>query len=709
MSTPSDTTPARILVVEDEAIVARDIESQLLSMGYVVPGHVARGEDAVAWVERDRPDLVLMDIQLAGEIDGIAAAHRIRASTKNCVPIVFLTAFDADDTLARAKLTEPYGYILKPFSERELRTVLEMALYKFQAEARLREAAQYSQTVLDNMADGVVTLDAHGAIQSCNLAASRIFGFAGEEALGQPFAERMHPATRNQFQSLLRYVGLNHATHPMGQSRDVTGLRQNGSEFPLSLTLSVIEHDRSTGFIALARDMSQQHQAAEEIYHLAFYDRLTELPNRRLLLDNLKLALAHSARSGQHGGLILLDLDHFKRLNDTMGHALGDELLRQVAVRLKSTVRDSDMVARLGGDEFVVLLGGLSASAQEAATQAETAANKLLHELGKPYLLDGHIHNNTPSLGIVVFLAPDHSLESILQNAEIAMYQAKKAGRTTFRFFDEHMQAAALAHAERVAALQDAVDRKEFTLVYQVQVNRACKAIGAEALVRWCHAQRGMVSPAEFIALAEETRMILPLGEWVLEQACAQLAEWSLDPDRSAWTLSVNVSALQFSQPDFVASVLAAIEGTGAPPANLKLELTESMLVNNIQEVIAKMNALRDHHVKFSLDDFGTGYSSLSYLKRLPLDQLKIDQSFVRDLLTDPNDAVIAQAIVALGHSLGLQVIAEGVETSDQRDLLADIDCDAFQGYYFAKPLPAGDLPISLEEKTSKPLYNMVL
>jgi diguanylate cyclase (GGDEF)-like protein/PAS domain S-box-containing protein len=690
---------ARILVVEDEAIVARDIQMQLRELGYAVAGHTTRGEDAVAMVAQSPPDLVVMDIQLAGAMDGIAAAHSIRTNSQHTVPVVFLTAFDADETLARAKLTEPFGYILKPFTERDLRTVIEMALYKCQAESRLRDEGLYSQAILDNMLDGVITIGEGGLIESCNLSARRIFGFAAaHEVLGTPVT-RLTPQHQSQhLLDFIRFVRDGDERTADGQTRELTGQRQDGSVFPLSLTLSEITHAGRAECIALARDLSQQRQAAEEIYNLAFYDRLTHLPNRRLLLDNLKHVLMSSARSGEHGALILLDLDHFKRLNDTLGHKMGDELLKQVAGRLKACVRESDQIARLGGDEFVVLLSALSRDAKEAAQQAEVMVTKLLHEMGKPYSLAGHAHCNTPSLGIVVFLAHEYSLEALLQNAEIAMYRAKEAGRTTFRFFDAAMQAAVMAHAARATDLQRALDEQEFVLYYQVQVNRNGEPIGAEALVRWQHAVRGMVSPADFIALAEETRMILPLGQWVLEQACAELARWAHDPEKSHWTMSINVSALQFAQPDFVASVLGALQKTGANPVHLKLELTESMLVHDVLGVINKMNALKDHAVKFSLDDFGTGYSSLSYLKRLPLDQLKIDQSFVRDLLSDPNDAVIAQAIIALGHSLGLQVIAEGVETVEQRYVLAGIHCDAFQGYYFARPVSAADLANATEE-----------
>ena len=693
MSALAVNNPLRVLVVEDQVIVARDIQNQLTALGYALAGHATHGEDAVRLTELTRPNLVLMDIQLAGTMDGIAAAHAIRSNPHFSVPIVFLTAFDADEILERAKLAEPFGYILKPFSERELRTVLEMALYKFQVEAQLRESSLYNQAILDNMVDGVITFDEEGVIQSCNRAAGRIFGFEGNEVLGSQVQNLSPPDMREHLTSFVQHVQKFQVAGPSSHHRELTGQRKDGSVFPLDLALTAITHAGRAATIALTRDMSQQHQAAEEIFYLAFYDRLTDLPNRRLLMDYLKQALQASNRSGQHGALILLDLDHFKRLNDTLGYAAGDELLRQVGQRLKGCLRESDQVARLGGDEFVVLLGGLSELTHEAVHQAEVAAAKLMQELDEPFNLNGHIHNNTPSLGIVVFQAHQYSNEVLLQNAEIAMYQAKNSGRTTYRFFDSAMQMAATIRSDRVRELQRALDEHEFVLYYQIQVNRAGRSIGAEALVRWSHPLRGIVSPGEFIALAEETRMILPLGQWVLEQACRQLALWATDEERRHWTLSVNVSALQFAQPEFVKHVLHALEQSGADPRKLKLELTESMLVNDVEGVIARMNALKVHEVQFSLDDFGTGYSSLTYLKRLPLDQLKIDQSFVRDLLSDPNDVAIAHAITALGHSLGLQVIAEGVETLGQCNLLAGIHCDAFQGYYFSRPAAAEGLP----------------
>jgi diguanylate cyclase (GGDEF)-like protein len=472
----------------------------------------------------------------------------------------------------------------------------------------------------------------------------------------------------------------------------VAGLRKNAMEFPLSISLSKIWRGGQMTFLGLAHDLSQQHRDEEEIHRLAYYDALTLLPNRRLLMDQLQKSVQNSQRSGRHAALLLLDLDHFKNVNETLGLEMGDLLLQQVAARLEDSVRAQDDVARTGGDEFAVLMNELDGSAEQAAAQVEAIARTLLSVLGRTYKLREQVSANTPSIGLVVFQGAGQSPQELLKKAGIALIQAKSAGRNTLRFFDAAMQAAVLAHAQRVADLRHGVLQHEFVLHYQIQVDRQGQPTGAEALVRWQHAHLGLVSPMEFIALAEETKLILPLGQWVLEQACWQLLEWGKLAQTAHWTMAVNVSAMQFAQADFVDHVSSALKKTGANPALLKLELTESMLVKDVQSVIAKMHALKAQSVRFSLDDFGTGYSSLSYLKRLPLDQLKIDKSFVRDLLTDANDAAIARAIVALGHSLGLKVIAEGVETLEQRDMLVAIDCDAFQGYYFGRPAAGCEL-----------------
>ncbi len=440
------------------------------------------------------------------------------------------------------------------------------------------------------------------------------------------------------------------------------------------------------GYRGTGRDITERKLAEAEIERLAFYDALTELPNRRLLVRSLEHALSTSDRSRQYGALLFLDLDNFKDLNDTHGHGMGDTLLVQVAKRLIECAREADTVARFGGDEFVVMLENVGEVLDEATAHVEAAARKILAQLNLPYALGDTWHHSTPSLGVTLFRGHAQSVDELLQRADVAMYQAKAAGRNAVRFFDPDMQAAVAARASLEADLRLGLARQELHLYYQPVVDIASRIIGVEALVRWQHPQRGMVAPGEFIPVAEQTGLILPLGQWVLETACRQLFAWSAASPTAELTVSVNVSARQLRQVDFVSRVLAVLADTRADPQRLKIELTESMLLNDVEEVIQKMSELKAHGVGFSLDDFGTGYSSLAYLKRLPLDQLKIDRSFVRDVLTDPNDAAIARTILALAHSLDLAVVAEGVETSGQRDFLASNGCTAFQGYLFGRP-----------------------
>ena len=439
--------------------------------------------------------------------------------------------------------------------------------------------------------------------------------------------------------------------------------------------------------ISVFLDITESKLAEERIKHLAFYDQLTGLPNRRLLFDRLEQALAGRSRHHRQGALLFIDLDHFKVLNDTLGHDVGDLLLQQVGKRLSACVREGDTVARIGGDEFVVMLDGLSPIDADAANQAELVGEKIQAALNQTYRFAHREHQGSASIGIALFES-QLDVNELLKRADLAMYQAKAAGRNALCFFDPQMQAMVKARAALEADLREAIRQEQFVLHYQPQIDSSGTLIGAEALLRWQHPQRGLVAPGAFIPLAEEIGLILPLGQWVMVTACAQLVDWAQRPGFDHLMLSVNVSARQFHHEDFVNQVLAALGRSGAPPHRLKLELTESMLVENIEEVIAKMTLMRAKGVGFSLDDFGTGYSSLSYLKRLPLDQLKIDQSFVSDLLTDVSDEAIVRTVVALGQSLGLAVIAEGVENEAQKERLTSIGCHCYQGYYFARPLP---------------------
>lgn len=446
----------------------------------------------------------------------------------------------------------------------------------------------------------------------------------------------------------------------------------------------------------IALGVERKH-AESEIYNLAFYDPLTKLPNRRLLIDRIRQAMLLSARSTFHGALIFIDLDYFKNLNDTRGHEMGDLLLTEVAHRLQHSVRDFDTVARLGGDEFVILVEGLSKVQEDAAVQAENLAQHLRGVLSYAYQLQGHEHQITPSIGIALFRGREESVDTLLKHADIAMYQAKAAGRNTVSFYDASMQAALEIRLELENALRKAINQNEFELHYQIQVDQSQRIIGVEALVRWMHPEKGMISPAVFIPLAEETGMILPLGEWILERACLQINAWRAHPQLGRLQVAVNISAVQFNQDDFVARLQHVLAQTGVDPARLKLELTESLMLKNVEGAVQKVTQIKALGVGFSMDDFGTGFSSLSYLKHLPLDQLKIDQSFVRDLESNRSDKAVVQAIMTMGDAFGLEIIAEGVETASQYAHLESMGCTAFQGYLFGKPVPIHELDQVME------------
>ena len=534
--------------------------------------------------------------------------------------------------------------------------------------------------------EGMFITDAQRVIVRVNRAFSEITGYAANEALGQ--TPRLLSSGRHDSRF---FAEMAQTIERDGVWRgEIWNRRKNGEVYPEWLTITAVTDPMGVvvNFVATLTDITFRKVAEEEIQHLAYYDPLTQLPNRRLLLDRMKQAIASSARSEKHGALLFIDLDNFKDLNDSLGHHIGDLLLKQVAERLTSCLREADTVARLGGDEFVVLLEDLSENLKEAAAQTETAGEMILDRLNQVYTIVGHEHRSTPSIGAALLAGHQSSIDELLKRADLAMYQAKAAGRNTLRFFDPDMQAVVTRRVALEVALRHAVVNKQFVLHYQAQVDGVGRLTGVEALVRWNHPERGLVPPAEFISLAEETGVILPLGAWVLETACVQLAAWAARPDMAHLTIAVNVSARQFHDRDFVAQVLAILEHTGANPQRLKLELTESLMVDDVDDLIAKMNALKTRGVGFSLDDFGTGYSSLAYLKLLPLDQLKIDKGFVRDILIDANDAAIAKMVVALAESMGLTVIAEGVELETQRSFLAVHGCHAYQGYLFARPLP---------------------
>jgi diguanylate cyclase (GGDEF)-like protein/PAS domain S-box-containing protein len=528
---------------------------------------------------------------------------------------------------------------------------------------------------------------ADGTTNYWNQASEYLYGFSAEEALGKNLTDLIIPPEMRS--------GVKEAMHQMFETgepipaSELTLIRKGGRKVEVFSSHAYVHvPGRAPEMFCMDVDLSDRKKDEERIRKLAFYDVLTHLPNRRLLIDRFNQALASSSRSGRVGALLFIDLDNFKTLNDTLGHDVGDLLLQQVATRLESCVREEDTVARFGGDEFVVMLDNLSEQDLEAAAQVEAVGNKILTTLNQPYLLGPHECNSTPSIGITLFNGHHLSMDELFKQADIAMYDAKKAGRNALRFFDLKMQEAINNRVKLEHALRKAIELQQFKLHFQIQVDYSGCPIGAEALIRWQHPEQGMISPFYFIPLAEESDLILPIGQWVLEAACQQLKQWQKNTLTSDLVLAVNVSAKQFRQIDFADQVQATLQRYAVNPTRLKLELTESMLVDNIQQIIATMTTLGEIGISFSLDDFGTGYSSLQYLKKLPLNQLKIDRSFVQDIAADNSDKAIVLTIINMAQSLGLKVIAEGVETEDQRQFLMDNGCMYYQGYLFSKPLP---------------------
>jgi diguanylate cyclase (GGDEF)-like protein/PAS domain S-box-containing protein len=562
-----------------------------------------------------------------------------------------------------------------------------------QAEADLRIAA----IALESL-EAIVITDADQVVLKVNQAFTRITGYTAEEVVGQSAKHLLKSGFQGgQFYQVM-WEALSRDKCWQGE---ILSRRKSGEAYPqwLSIIAASIGGTQLTHYVATFSDISEKKQSEEIIHNLAFYDPLTELPNRRLMRDRLQQALVSSTRNHNHGAILFIDLDNFKELNDTKGHHVGDLLLIEIATRMQASVRGGDTVARLGGDEFLVILDELSAVAEKAVVQAETIAEKIRAAISQPFDLQGHEYHSSSSIGISLFLSHELTVDELLKRADTAMYQAKRSGRNAIRFFDPATHAAMEIRIALETDLRRALPENQLKLYYQMQVNAADSILGAEVLLRWQHSERGLVSPAQFIPLAEETGLIIPIGLWVLETACRQLKAWELDPNFSHLQLSVNVSACQFRQHDFVDQVRTVLAKTAIDPDKLKLELTESLVLDDIKETILKMQALKKAGVHFSLDDFGTGYSSLAYLTQLPLDQLKIDRSFVHNVAVKSSDAVIVQTIIGMAINLGIDVIAEGVETEEQRDFLEGNGCFTYQGYLFGKPVPVEDFEIGLIKK----------
>ena len=579
-------------------------------------------------------------------------------------------------------------------------SVMRIVLKQIDERKRISDALNASEARLrlmfDRAIDGIVILSGDGKLLAVNASFARMHGYTPTEMVSLNLRDLDTPEAVQKLPGLLERVLAGETL-----SFEVTHYHKNGHIITLEVSSSLIVANGERLIQAFHRDITSRKQIEETVQRQAFYDLLTGLANRMLLKDRLARSMLAGERSGNYGALMFLDLDNFKPLNDQYGHGAGDLLLAEVAKRLKNCVRQVDTVARFGGDEFVVLLDDLTSDKEQACMQADLVAGKIRKLLADPYILQiasGDLgtlqtvaHKCTVSIGVALFLGQTNTEEDVLKWADLAMYKAKDTGRDRVFFFDHLMRIENTNRAAFEEHLREAILRKQFCVYYQAQISGKHEITGVEALLRWQHPTRGWVSPTEFIPTAEKTGLILPLGLWVLETACIQLALWANRPETAHLTMAINISAYQFHQADFVDQVLAVLARSGANPGLLKLELTESLLLNDVQNMIDTMHALKARGVQFALDDFGTGYSSLSYLKRLPLDQLKIDQSFVRDILSDPDDAAIARMVIALAHSMGLGVIAEGVETEAQRELLAGMGCHNYQGFLFSPALPTDE------------------
>ncbi len=705
-----------ILTIDDEENIRDSFRMFLEDYDYQV-FEAQDGREGLEVFFREKPDLVLCDLRMPG-IDGLEVIETIKQESPD-TPIIVVSGTGIIGDAIEAIHRGAWNYLLKPIQDmsvllhainqamersrliienREYQEHLEeevtkrtRALQKAikdlnQSHIKLKNSEQKYRVIFDNLQDVYLEIQLDGEISEISPSISHISQYTRDDILNTNITQIFpNLLDRERLFSRLRVENKIFDYELHLQDKD-------GALIPCSLNASYQtgKHLINDKICATLRDITERKQAEARIEHLAYYDALTELPNRRLLLDRLDQNISRSRRYGHFGAMLFLDLDRFKNINDSLGHPIGDALLKEVSKRLVVDLRAEDTVSRLGGDEFVMLLSDLGNDLESAAALARQKAESIKTRLAEKYLIEEHELHITPSIGVAMFpsnASEQETGDDILRYADTAMYRAKDDGRDTIRFFLPSMQAAADARLATEKELRYALNRGELSLFFQPQVNNKGIILGAETLARWYHPQKGFISPATFIPVAEATGLILPIGEWVLRTACEHLKEWS-DRGLSIQHLAVNVSPRQFRQPNFVEQVQMILEQTGADPTCLGLELTEGMVIDNISDTIEKMEALKKLGLELSIDDFGTGYSSLAYLQKMPLDILKIDQSFVRDIETDSNDAAIVDTIISMATHLGLRVIAEGVETRYELEFLEEKGCPLYQGYLFSKPVP---------------------
>jgi diguanylate cyclase (GGDEF)-like protein/PAS domain S-box-containing protein len=679
-----------LLLVEDNPGDARLLREMFNEQGAhnTELTHVKCVSDAEKYLAESPVDIIVLDLGLP-DAQGIGAVRRTHAAAPH-VPLVVLTALD-DEAMATQALQEgAQDYLIKgEIDARGLLRSLRYAVERKITEEALFIEKERAQVTLDSIGDAVICADILGNITFLNLVAEKMTGWTSQEAGGRPMAEvfRILDATslENILNPMVVAVGENQTMH---LPQNCILIRRGGYEIPIEGRFSPI-HDREgnvTGAVIVFSDVSAARTMALQMVHSAQHDYLTDLPNRMLLNDRVSHAILLASRHSQKVGVLFLDLDGFKHINDSLGHPIGDKVLQSIGRRLVSCVRLSDIVSRQGGDEFVVLLSEMAQSEDAAIT-----ARRMLRAVAEVHSIDQHELHITTSIGVSVY--PDDGLdaETLIKNADTAMYQAKENGRQSYQFFTPAMNVRAVQRQSIEESLRRAVERREFVLHYQPKISlKTGQITGGEALLRWIHPTRGLVPPAEFIPVAEDSGLLLPIGRWVLREACKQARSW-LDAGLPLPSVAVNISAMQFRDENFLEGVFAILKETGLDPRSLELELTESVLMKRAESAASVLQALRGRGVQVAVDDFGTGYSSLSYLRKFPIDALKIDQSFVRQITTTPNDTSIVTAVISMGRSLKLRVIAEGVETQQEMEFLQALHCDEAQGYYFSRPVAAPD------------------
>lgn len=663
---------------------ARVVEGKPLPMHYALDGKAGiifaqdyRRQEVVA----AHAPVGKLGLGMVLKIDRAELYRPITEQLRLVAPLLFMLVL-AGMLLLRWMVTPLVGKMVK--SEREA----------LGANIMLRDSETRARAVLDSVDEGIIAINEVGVIEIFNPAAEQIFGYSGSEIIGQNISLLMPEPHRGQHDGYLKRYLETGESRILGAVREVAGVRKNGTSFPLELTASEVRVESRRLFIASARDITARKDAEQHIMYLANHDALTGLPNRNLLQDRIRQAVTQARRSNEQGAVLFIDLDQFKTINDSLGHDVGDLLLKAVAARLVSSLRSEDTVARQGGDEFIVVLPKV-VNAQDAGIVAQN----LLDAMMPPYQIQGNELHASASIGIAILPDDGEDSDKLLKNSDTAMYHAKGTGRNNYQFFTPRMNQLAAEKHSMGTDLRHALERNELLLHYQPMVDMPSgKLVGMEVLLRWQHPEQGLIPPLKFIPLAEETGLIVPIGEWVLKSACLQLRAWQ-DQGYDLPLLAINLSARQFRQKTLAETIARILGETGVEARFVELEITESILMENIDEVVETLRKLSDMGLEISIDDFGTGYSSLSYLKRFPIDKLKIDRSFVQDIATDPDDAAIVTAIIALAHSLQMKVIAEGVEEVAQLAFLSRQGCDQYQGYYFSKPLPASEVVTKLQRR----------